>query len=419
MNNAVSILVIDDEKDVVDSISFMLRQAADKAKCPLTIHTALTGLDGLVISQNTRIDAIFIDYYLRGGLNGDEFLQRLNERATNALIIMMSGRPEDELATVVAERHRSLGLRFRYLKKPLSPLTVESCFRNLLDLRRSDDTVLVVTPKPIEWEAWRHRLAGEREISAGFLLEGHIGAAGVVVALTGKGQTPTAAAMASILSEWQPRYVFIVGIAGGVGDARRGDVVVSSFVYSFDYGKIENGAFRSRPEPNWSADKRLLDIATILADDSNSAWKARIRSIPTGLPARKTRVHIGYCGSSDKVIDDLQYPVIVDALKTAPEILAVEMEAIGANAAIREMHANGKLKSHAGLIMVRGISDEPADSVRRTGSGRAARGKWSAYASEVAAAFTEATIRTLYPSDSESETPMATSPTGETAKSDV
>ena len=400
MRPTVSILVLDDEPDVLDSISSMLHHAADGSGYTIVIHTALTATDALVICQREHLDASFIDYYLRGGLNGEEFLSRLDGRSSEMLMIMMSARPEDELQSIVTKRHQAMGLRFRYLRKPISNLTIKSCFLNVVDFirQRRPDTILIAAPKPLEWEACRDRLHEPYEVVSGFLVRGRIGEANVVVAQTGKGQATTAAALAPLLAQWQPHYVFLVGIAGGVAAAKKGDVVVASFVYSFDFGKIENGAFRLRPESNWSPAKKLLDVATMLAEESSQTWKTRIRRERPNPRGPKTRAHIGYAGSSEKLIDDLAYPVIVDALRAAPEVLAVEMEAIGAQAAVREMHANGQLRSHAGLIMIRGISDEPVKSKRKLGAGKNSRTQWTVYAADAAAAFAEAVVLNVYPS---------------------
>lgn len=408
MTSNISIVIVDDEQEVLDSLSSMLRQAARAAGRAVLVQSALTALDALVLCRRGRVDAVFIDYNLGGGLNGDEFLSHLNDHTGQTFIVMMSGRPEDELMPIVTKRHQSLGLRFRFLKKPISPLTLESCFLNLVDLIRTRlaNTILVIAPKPLEWEAWRPRLQNVQHLNAGFLARGRIGDANVVVALTGKGQATTAAAIGPLLAAWQPRYVLLVGIAGGVAKARRGDVAVASFVYSLDFGKIEGGTFRLRPEPNWSPDKKLLDIATMLAEESDQSWKAWIRKArPKNRRPASTTAHVGYFGSSEKVIDDLSYPMIVEALKAAPEILGVEMEAIGANAAIREMHANGQLKNYSGVIMIRGISDEPTVSSKRAGLGRTEREKWTAYAADVAAAFAEAVIRAVYPARDETSVP--------------
>src|SRR5215472_5101318 len=50
------------------------------------------------------------------------------------------------------------------------------------------------------------------------------------------------------IETFHPSYVLLVGIAGGLGQVRRGDVVVSSLIYGYEYGKVDGGF---RPRTHW------------------------------------------------------------------------------------------------------------------------------------------------------------------------
>jgi hypothetical protein len=119
-------------------------------------------------------------------------------------------------------------------------------------------------------------------------------------------------------------------------------------------------------------------------------------------------------GSSGKVVDDSDYAAIQDALKTATELLAVEMEATGAGAAVRVAQSG----AHVGLLMVRGISDLVSASTAGTGAGTNQRRKWKAYAADVAATFAASLLKELSPKR-QKELPIEDSPNEETDASET
>jgi len=92
------------------------------------------------------------------------------------------------------------------------------------------------------------------------------GAAGtyriVVLSLVNMGRVQAATATNDAIHRWKPRYVLLVGIAGGVGaaDVRVGDVLISDQVADFELAKIT----ASGPHVRWEvhrADARLLSAA--------------------------------------------------------------------------------------------------------------------------------------------------------------
>src|SRR5260221_14221959 len=94
--------------------------------------------------------------------------------------------------------------------------------------------VAVITPISVEWNSVCSRLSGAQE-SPGTLptKRGRIGEYDVVCVKSGKGQKNTAASLQLVMREWGPRWVLLVGIAGGFRQCgvKRGDVVVAKFVY--------------------------------------------------------------------------------------------------------------------------------------------------------------------------------------------
>src|SRR5712692_1429608 len=59
-----------------------------------------------------------------------------------------------------------------------------------------------------------------------------------IVMLLGMGNDEAAVTTVRVIERWQPAYVVMVGIAGGVpGKVRLGDVVVADFVYYYELAK--------------------------------------------------------------------------------------------------------------------------------------------------------------------------------------
>jgi nucleoside phosphorylase/tetratricopeptide (TPR) repeat protein len=253
--------------------------------------------------------------------------------------------------------------------------------------------VAILTPIGVEHISMCRQLADARELDAlpWSTQIGRIGRHKVGVFLCGKGQEYTASAVALISHMFEPRWMFLTGIAGGIRKLRRGDVIVAEAVQALDYGKVEGGAFTRRSNYDWSADFTLLDRASRLAADPQQAWVQEITEArPDSAAAPVSRATVGYVGSSDKVVDDLNYGFIVDALKTAPEIDAFEMEASGAGAGVTLARAF----RNVGILMIRGISDEPGQS-EAPDAGSTQRGVWKPYAAHVAAVFTRLVIERI------------------------
>jgi|GEM_PF-4086149 len=251
----------------------------------------------------------------------------------------------------------------------------------------------ILTPTPVEYDMMRRELAGARDVDEirWPTQVGKIGRHRVGVFLSGKGEEATASAVALIAHLFEPRWVLLVGVAGGVRKLRRGDLIVANVVQSIDFGKVAAGGFRRRPELDWPADRALLARAAVLAEGVERPWVNAIKEPrPDGQSAIAPNSVVGYVGSSNKVVDDVEYPVIVDALRTATEIDAFEMEGVGAAIGVETERAI----RNVGLLMVRGISDQPHDPQSADG-GSEQRAKWKRYAAHVAAVFTRHLIEHL------------------------
>ena len=136
------------------------------------------------------------------------------------------------------------------------------------------ETLLIMTPVPIEFKAMTGKLTAKEHITkAPPVVEGRIGSARVIVALAGKGQELAATTVTRLDERFKPRYIFLVGVAGGFAPLKKGDVLIANSVHDLDYGKVEAGRFLRRPELDWTPDYGLIGAASLLADGDGASWR--------------------------------------------------------------------------------------------------------------------------------------------------
>lgn len=207
------------------------------------------------------------------------------------------------------------------------------------------------------------------------------GAYTVSIGMMGRAGTPQSAlATVEAIQRWKPRYIFFVGIAGGLSKLDKGDVVISDVIHGFEYGKIE-AVFLPRDDWTYRTDLGLLNGANDYALSPD--WQSRVRIQPPS--AYSPKIVAGEVASGDKVIDDPTNAFFEAILKRWPKVVAVEMEGAGVGAAIEQAQALG----HApGFMMIRGISDVPRPPQTGETRGTTERDNWKPYASATAAAFT-------------------------------
>ncbi len=193
------------------------------------------------------------------------------------------------------------------------------------------------------------------------------------------------------IQQWQPRYIFLVGIAGGLerNGLSLGDVVISDHIYGYEYGKIlaNTAVFEPRPDFTYRCDAGLINGTRRFAQFQPD-WG---RSVGVGRPDISPRMPNALWGpiaSGEKVIDEANAGYFLSVLSKSPKLLAVEMEGVGVAAAVDQARALGY---NTGFLMIRGISDMPSTPSTPDGS-TAQRDKWKVYAAEAAATFTVAYI---------------------------
>jgi nucleoside phosphorylase len=216
----------------------------------------------------------------------------------------------------------------------------------------------------------------------------------VVVALAGD---PTNAIGALVTKKtveiFLPRYVALVGVAGGLPTEAqtRGDVMISSVIHAYEYGKIDESGFRPRSNFTYRVDRGLV-MAALALDAGGPEWRVGITPGPD--PAHRPRLRAGEMASGDKVVDDATGVFFQAVLNYWPKLLGVEMEGAGAAAAIEAAHAEGR---QVGFVMIRGVSDMPISGAEPQSGGTAERDRWKPYAAGVAARFVCELLRNRWP----------------------
>jgi nucleoside phosphorylase len=165
------------------------------------------------------------------------------------------------------------------------------------------------------------------------------------------GNNQSTAATLEAIKLWQPRYIFLVGVAGGLSRMTKGDIVIADVIHGYEYGKIENG-FNSRSDWTFKTDIGLRNGAENHA--KNNSWRDLIYLKPP--ETCSTKIEIGMVVSGEKVVDNPDYAFFKQVLSAYPKAKAVEMEGAGVGHAIELALAQRKI---IGFLMIRGISDVP------------------------------------------------------------
>lgn len=193
----------------------------------------------------------------------------------------------------------------------------------------------------------------------------------IVTPLLGMGRIEAANATGDAIRRWQPRYILLVGIAGGYAKqgVRLGDVLISEQIADYELQKKT----RAGDQIRWSVhrvDPQLLGATQNILDQS---WMDRLS---VKRPRRgRPQIRFGPICTGDKVI--AANGLAEQHMDVWKKLIGVEMESGGvASAAFQAV-------TRPGFFMIRGVSDL-ADSQKDSPTVQ----RWRAYACDVAASFT-------------------------------
>ena len=130
-----SILVVDDEKNIVKGIKFGLEQDG------MRVDAAYDGEEALVLAHSQAYDLIILDLMLPK-MNGEEVCQQIRE-FSNVPIIMLTAKGEDI--------DKIMGFEYGaddYMTKPYNLLELKMRIKTIL--RRSQIARTVVAPPPVK-----------------------------------------------------------------------------------------------------------------------------------------------------------------------------------------------------------------------------------------------------------------------------
>jgi len=204
----------------------------------------------------------------------------------------------------------------------------------------------------------------------------------VVLGKTARPTTIVAqAAVQKTIAVWQPTFLIWVGVCGGIqDDADRlslGDVIFSSQIFGYEYGKEGAHGFSARADFIYPISDTLLVNASTVGE----TWKSRLAHTP--------RLFFAPIASGNKVVDNDKSRLFQEIRRLSPRARGVEMEGAGAAHAIREVTEAGITVPFA---MIRGVSDIPGEH-----AGTTVRDGWKRGASRASAQLTAALIRSRWP----------------------
>lgn len=177
----------------------------------------------------------------------------------------------------------------------------------------------------------------------------------VTQALT-QGNRSVISAFEHLISDYRPRWIVLLGIAGGIHkDAKLCDVVIAEqSVYYDKRAETEKGA--SHRGEGYKIPSALLSIANALIVESDV-----IEASPNS-PEEKFKVLLGPLGTGEAVIKFQDAEVRKWLHNYNDKALALETEAGGAGQAMYETELNRE-RGPEGLLVLRGISDH-ADAAK-------------------------------------------------------
>jgi adenosylhomocysteine nucleosidase len=209
--------------------------------------------------------------------------------------------------------------------------------------RPSKTAAVVVTALPVEFDAVK-LLLGEGTSEVGEQGMRYVVApradTNVVLFATGAGNVNAAIEVERAIARYNPRYLFFVGVAGGLKDVRLGDVVAATKIYNYESGKSAK-EFLARPQMGESS-YYLVQLAHDVARDRE--WNVRVSG------SENPSAFVGAIVAGEKVIASLDAPELETIRSRYSDALALEMEGYGV---LRVAYSREQIR----MIVIRGISD--------------------------------------------------------------
>ena len=216
------------------------------------------------------------------------------------------------------------------------------------------NTIVIMTALVLEQEAVANKLVNVANYvhpqSTSIYKVGHYISRGkaiqVIVGRTNQSNTNAAAETTRVIQHFNPKYIFFLGVAGGLKDVSIGDIVIGSDVIGFEKGKSDE-IFYSRSQFGFSSyELEQNAVSYSISDD----WTNKSRNLVDEKYQKEIKVFAGTIASGEKVVSSQSSPIYKFIKENISHALAVEMEGLGFLEACRPYPL---IKS----LLIRGISD--------------------------------------------------------------
>ncbi|WP_112138287.1 5'-methylthioadenosine/S-adenosylhomocysteine nucleosidase family protein [Glycomyces dulcitolivorans] len=220
-------------------------------------------------------------------------------------------------------------------------------------------TAVICTPLELEYRAVRDLLGGTAteeqrrdSIYELFDFRGRKAEWRLVLALTGRGNAETSAAVERALAAWEPQVLLLVGVGGGLRSSEVGDVVAATKVYGYEGGQDTDLEYLPRID-SLPTSAVLDEQAKRVGIEGTWIWRAEPEADTA--PA----VHHRPIASGGKVVTGSTSYTAELIRQHCGDATAIDMEGFGAMAAARK--ARG-----VEATVIRGISDRLHDKDKET-----------------------------------------------------
>lgn len=181
---------------------------------------------------------------------------------------------------------------------------------------------VIMTPNRYEFEAVRKIIKEPKKEEIEMIdeaLSGYIGSFNVVCAQTGYGTKLTTNSFKILYEKYKPRYVIMIGIAGGNDryNVNLGDVVIANSIIDSSSARIASDGYQLRTEFSFTTDYYLTKVHAkhIIENVEHKAWKRKIGVHRPEKGKGTLKGKLGCFISSDFLIENLSNEHINNILR--------------------------------------------------------------------------------------------------------
>lgn len=123
----LNLIVADDQAEISQQIASMSSRILLDLGYEAKIFSCKSGSEVLELSSQEAPDILIIDYHFESGMSGADVLSRLPDYFNDIYIVLISGREESELSSVINTlQSQDRSRRFSFVRKPIDKLVLRS-----------------------------------------------------------------------------------------------------------------------------------------------------------------------------------------------------------------------------------------------------------------------------------------------------